>query len=158
MHCYRTAIVPFLLCRCLSVVALPSHRYRTGITLLLLLCCCSCCCYYVAPLLFHCRSTAITTAVDTQLHRYCTVVAPLLNRCRSGPTPSQRGYKQFKIELLLLYCHSNVASAVDLKVHTVVAPRGITRVTLTIGDCQERLSSSSEWCSTSQKIVKVETY
>ena len=59
---------------------------------------------------------------------------------------------------MLLYCHSTVASAVGWKVHMVVTSRGIIRVTVTIGDCQARVSSSSEGCSTSQKIVKVETY
>ena len=65
------------------------------------------------------------------------------------------GDKKFNIELLLLYCHSTFASAVNRKVHTVVASRGIIRVTVTIGDCQARVSSSSEGCSTSQKTVKV---
>ena len=41
---------------------------------------------------------------------------------------------------------------------TVVASRGIIRVTVTIGDCQACVSSSSEGYSTSQKTVKVETY
>ena len=59
---------------------------------------------------------------------------------------------------MLLYCHSTVASAVDQKVHTVVASSGIIRVTVTIGDCQARVSSSSEGCLSSQKTVKVETY
>ena len=59
---------------------------------------------------------------------------------------------------MLLYCHSTVASAVDRKDHTVVTSRGIIRVTVTIGDCQARVSSSSEGCLTSQKTVKVETY
>ena len=56
---------------------------------------------------------------------------------------------------MLLYCYSTVASAVDRKVHTVVASRGIIRVTVTIGDCQALVSSSSEGCSTLQKTVKV---
>ena len=56
---------------------------------------------------------------------------------------------------MLLYCHSTVASAVNRKVHTVVASRGIIRVTVTIGDCQALVSSSSEGCSTSQITVKV---
>ena len=56
---------------------------------------------------------------------------------------------------MLLYFHSTVASAVNWKVHTVVASRVIIRVTVTIGDCQARVSSSSEGCSTSQKTVKV---
>ena len=45
---------------------------------------------------------------------------------------------------MLLYCQSTVASAVDWKVHTAVASRGIIRVTVTIGACQARVSSSSE--------------
>ena len=59
---------------------------------------------------------------------------------------------------MLLYWHPTVASAVDPKVHTVVASKGIIRVTVTIGDCQARVSSSSEGCYTLQKTVKVETY
>ena len=38
---------------------------------------------------------------------------------------------------------------------TVVASRGIIRVTVTIGDCQALVSSSSEGSLTSQKTVKV---
>ena len=57
---------------------------------------------------------------------------------------------------MLLYCYSTVASSVDRKVHTVVASKGIIRVTVTISDCQARVSSSSEGCSTLQKTVKVE--
>ena len=56
---------------------------------------------------------------------------------------------------MLLYCHSTVASDVDRKVHTVVSSRGIIKVMVTIGDCQERVSSSSEGFLTSQKTVKV---
>ena len=41
---------------------------------------------------------------------------------------------------------------------TVVASRGRIRVTVFIGDCQARVSSSSEGCPTSQKTVKVEAY
>ena len=41
---------------------------------------------------------------------------------------------------------------------TVVDSRGRIRVTVFIGDCQARVSSSSEGCSTSQKTFKVETY
>ena len=59
---------------------------------------------------------------------------------------------------MLLYCHSTFDSDVDQKVHTVVASRGIIRVKVTISDCQARVSSSSEGCSTSHKTVKVETY
>ena len=59
---------------------------------------------------------------------------------------------------MLLYCHSTVTSAIDWKVHTVVTSRGIIRVTVTIGDCQARVSSSSEGCPTLQKTVKMENY
>ena len=59
---------------------------------------------------------------------------------------------------MLLYCHSTVASAVNRKVHTVVASRGIIKVTVTIVDFQARVSSSSEECSTSYKTVKVQSY
>ena len=73
------------------------------------------------------------------LLRSRTAIAPLLRRCLTAVAPAHRGYKQFNIELLLLYCHSNVASSVNWKVHTVVASRGIIRVTVTIGDCQARV-------------------
>ena len=41
---------------------------------------------------------------------------------------------------------------------TVVPSRGIIRVTVTIGNCQALVSSSSEGCSTWQKTVKVEAW
>ena len=72
-----------------------------------------------------------------------TAIAPLSRRCQTAVAPAQRGYKKFKIELLLLYCHSTVASAFYQKVHMVVATRGIIRLTVTIGDCQARVPSSS---------------
>ena len=40
----------------------------------------------------------------------------------------------------------------------VVGSRGRIKLTVFIGDCQARVSSSSEKCSTSQKTVKVEAY
>ena len=45
-----------------------------------------------------------------------------------------------------------------LGLFAVVASRGRIKVTVFIGDCQARVSSSSEGCSTSQKKVKVEAY
>ena len=92
------------------------------------------------------------------LLRSRTAIVPLLRRCRTAVALAQRGYKQFNIELLLLYCRSTVPSAVNRKVHTVVTSRGIIKVTVTIGDCQARVSSSSEGCSTLQRTVKVESY
>ena len=160
----RTAIIPLsrryrytvalLLLRCHTDIAPLSHHYCTAVAPPLLLCCCA----DVAPLSLHCLSAAFAPVVATQLHRYRTAIAPLSRRCWTAVAPAQRGYKQFKIEMLLLYCNSTVAYAVDRKVHKVVASRGIIRVTVTIGDCQARVSSSSEGCSTSQKTVKVETY
>ena len=87
-----------------------------------------------------------------------TAITLLLRSCRTAVAQAQIEYKQFNIELLLLYCHSTVASAINMKVHTVVPSRGIIRVTVTIGDCQARVSSSSEGCSTLQKTIKVESY
>ena len=127
---YRSAVAPISL-RCRPVSAPLSLRYRTGIAPLSLCCFFSCCRY---------------------------AVAPLSHRCRTAVAPAQRGYKQFNVELLLLYCHSTVTSAVNRKVHAVFPSRGIIRVTVTIGDCQARVSSSSEGCSTLQKTVKVESY
>ena len=155
---YRTAIVPLLLRRCRSVVALLLHRYRTGIVPLLLHCCHYCCRYEVEPLLHRYRASVSPLLSLLLLIRSRTAIAPLLRRCRTAVAPAQRGYKKFNIELLLLYCHSTVTSAVNRKVHTFVASRGIIRLTVTIGDCQARVSSSSEGCSTSQKTVKVESY
>ena len=146
----RTDIATLSLC-CRSAVATLSHRYCSAVA---------------TPLSLRCRAS-----VTPLSHRYCSTVAPLLSlllslrirtaiaplscHCRTAIAPAQRGYKLFNIELLLLYCHSTVASAVNRKVHTVVASRGILRVTVTIGDCQACVSSSSEGCSTSQKTVKV---
>ena len=45
-----------------------------------------------------------------------------------------------------------------LVLFTFVASRGRIWVTVSIGDCQARVSSSSEGCSTLQKTVKVEAY
>ena len=120
-HRYHTGIAPLSLRYCRSVVALLSHRYCTGIAPLSLRCCRSFCCYSVTPL----------------SHWYCSTVAPLLllllllrsppvsNRCRAVVKPlllrPREGKKKFNIELILLYCHSTVASAVNRKVHTVVA-------------------------------------
>ena len=98
------------------------------------------------------------TAIATMLLCYCSAAAPLLLRCRVVVEPlSLRPREGINNSKLNCFC-STVASAVDRKVHTVVASRGIIRVTVTIGDCQARVSSSSEGCSTSQKTVKVETY
>ena len=156
-HRYCSAVTPISL-RCCSVVAPLSHRYCTGIAPLLLRCCRSCCCYVVAPLLQpYCSTVSLLLLLLLLLHSR-TAIALLSRRCRTAVAPSQIGYKQFNIELLLLYCHSTVASAVNRKVHTVVPSRGIIRVTVTIGDCQARVSSSSEGCWTLQKTVKVESY
>ena len=121
-------------------------------------------------LLTYC-STAVAPAVATQLIgsrscyrlRCCYVVAPLSHRCRSAIA-----------QLLLRSCYClrccSVAAAVAPAVATlslllslllsltVVASRGRIRVTVFIGDCQARVSSSSEGCSTLQKTVKVEAY
>ena len=149
----RTDITTLSLC-CCSAVAPLSHRYCSAVSTPLLLRCRAA----VAPLLHRYRATVSPLLSLLLLIRSRTAIAPLLRRCRTAVAPAQRGYKQFKIELLLLYCHSNVASSVDRKVHTVFASRGIIRVTVTISECQARVSSSSEGCSTSQKTVKMGTY
>ena len=78
-HRYRTAIVPLLLRRCCSVVALMSHRYCTGITPLLLRCCRSCCRYTVTPLSHRYRSTvALLLSLLLSLRS-----PPVSNRCRA---------------------------------------------------------------------------
>ena len=51
-----------------------------------------------------------------------------------------------------------VTVLLTLGLFTVVASIGIIKVTVFIGDCQARVSSSSEGYSTSQKTVKAETY
>ena len=158
---YRSASPPLSLCCCTDIATLSlccrsavaplSHRYISAVA---------------PPLSLRCRA-----AIAPLSHRYCSTVAPLLllllllrsrtaitplsRRCRTAVSPAQRGYKQFNIEMLLLYCHSTASSAVNRKVHMVVVSRGILRVTVTIGDCQVHVSSSSEGCSTSQKTVKV---
>ena len=158
----RTAITPVLL-HCCSAAVAPAfatqlHRYCTGIAPLLLCCCRSCCHCAVSPLSYRYRTTVAPLLLLLRSLRSCTTIAPLSRRCQTAVAPAQRGYKQFKIELMLLYFHSTATSAVDRKVHTVVASKVIIRVTVTIGDCQALVSSSSEGCSTSQKTVKVETY
>ena len=142
-RCFCTAIA-LLLFHCCSAAVAPavatqSHRYCTAIVPLSLCCCHSCCRYAVTP----------------QSLRSHTAIAPLSHRCLTAVSPAHREYKKFNIELVLLYCHSTVASDVNRNVHTVVSSRGTIRVTVTISDCQERVSSSSEGCSTSQKTVKV---
>ena len=178
LHRYHTAIPPLSLrcCRscCRYAVAPLSFHYRatlnpllslllllrsrTAIAPLLLRFCSSLCRYAVAPLSHRYRATVAPLLSLLLSLRSRTAIAPLSRLCRTAVTPAHRGYKQFNIELMLLYCHFTVASAVDRKVHTVVASRGIIRVTVTISDFQARVSSSSEGCSTSQKTVKVETY
>ena len=140
-----------------SVVALLSHRYHTGIAPLSLRCCCSCCRYAVAPLSRHCLSAAVAPAVSTQS---LLLSPPLSLRCRDVVEPLSLRYR---------FCRS-VAAAVAPYVATVsllillllsltfVASRCRIRVTVFIGDCQVRVSSSSEGCSTLQKTVKLETY
>ena len=161
-HCYCSAVAPPLLLRCRATVAPLLHRYRSTVAPLMSLLLSLRSCTAIAPLSHRYRATVaplLSLLLSLLLLlRSCTAIAPLLRRFRTAVAPAQRGYKQFKIELLLLYCHSTVASAVDRKVHKVVASRGIIRVTVTIGDCQARVSSSSEGCSTSQKKVEVETY
>ena len=154
-HRYHTAIVPLSRCCCRSVVALLSQRYCTAITPLSLRCCCSCCLYAVTPLLHRYRAAVAPLLSLLLLLRSRTAIATLSHRCLTAVAPAQREYKQIKIELLLLYYNSTIASAVDRKVHTVVISRGIIRVTVTIGDFQARVSSSSEGCLTLQKTVKV---
>ena len=88
---------------CQTDIAPLSPRYRYAVTLLSLRChnaiapllfrCCyaavaplsRCCHTAITPVSLHCRSAAFAPAVDTQSHRYRTVVAPLSNRNRSGP-------------------------------------------------------------------------
>ena len=157
-HRYRTAIVPLSLRHCRSVVVLMLHRYCTSIAPLSLRCC-RYCCRYAASLLLHRYRFTVAPLMSLLLSlRSCTAIAPLSRPCQTAVDPAQRGYKHFNIELMLLYYHSTVASAVNRKVHTVVASRGIFRVTVTIGDCQALVPSSSKGCSTLQKTVKVESY
>ena len=52
----------------------------------------------------------------------------------------------------------DVIPLLSLGLILVVVSRGRIRVTFFICDCQARVSSSSEGCSTSQKTVKVEAY
>ena len=51
-----------------------------------------------------------------------------------------------------------VTTLMSLGLISVVASRGIIRVTVSIGDCQVHVSSSSEGCSTLYKTVKGEAY
>ena len=166
---YRYAIT-LLLLRCHKAIAPLLFRCRYADVAPLLRCCRTA----IAPVLLHCCSAAVAPALATLSHRYRSTVALILSllllilsrtaiallsrRCRTAVARAQRGYKKFNIELMLIYCHSTVASSVNRKVHMVVASRGIIRVTVTIGDCQVHVSSSSEGCLTSQKTVKLESY
>ena len=49
-----------------------------------------------------------------------------------------------------------VTALLSLGLISVIASRGRIKVTVFISDCQARVSSSSEGCSTSQKTVNVE--
>ena len=51
-----------------------------------------------------------------------------------------------------------VTALMTLGLFMVVASRGRINVTVFIGECQARVSFSSEGCLTSQKTVKVEAY
>ena len=136
--------------RCHSVVTPLFHRYRTSIDPLLLRCCRSFCCYAVAPLLCHCCSAAVSHAVAMQS---LLLLPPLSLRCCAVVEPLSLCYR--------LCC--SVAAAVATAVAmvslllllllslTVVTSRVRIRVTVFIGDCQVRVSSSSEGCSISQK-------
>ena len=96
----------------------------------------------IAPLSRHCHSTAIAPAVATQS---LLLLPPLLIRCRAVVEP---------LSLLYNLCRS-VAAVVAPAVATVslllllllsltvVNSRGRIRVTVLIGDCQARVSSSS---------------
>ena len=127
-HC--TAGAPLSL-RCPSVVTPLLHRYRTAIVPLPLRRCCS--------------------VVALMSHRYHTTIVPLSLCCSHSCC-------RYTVAQLSHRYHSTVASAVDRKVHMFVASRGIIRVTVTIGECQARVSSSLEECLTSHNTVKVETY
>ena len=123
----------------------------------LLLCCHSA----IALLSLRCCSAAVTPAVAPAVATQSLLLSPLM---------SLRYFSDVALlSLCCRFCHS-VAAAVDPAVATlslllsillsltVVASRGRIRVTVFIGDCQARVSSSSEGCCTSQKTVKVESY
>ena len=110
-HRYRSDVAPPLSLRCRAAVAPLLHRYCSTVAPLMSLLLSLCSRTAITLLLRHCRSAAVAPDVATQSHRYHTAIAPLSRRCRTALAPSQRGYKQFKIELLSLNCHSTVASA-----------------------------------------------
>ena len=151
----RTTITPLLL-RCISAVAPLSNRYCSTVDPLLLLRCRAA----VAPLSLNCRTAAVAPDVATQSHRYCTAIAPLSLRCCCCC---------YAVTPLLLHCRSTAAAVAPaaatvslllllLLSLTVVDSRCRIRVTVFIVDCQSRVSSLSEGCSTSQETFKVETY
>ena len=144
-HCYRSAVSPPLLLRCRAAFAPLSHRYRSTVAPLMLLLLSLRSRTTIAPLFRHCRSASFTSAVATQS---LLLSPPLSLRCRAVVAP-----------LLLFYsfCFS-VGAAVASAVTTVslmlslllslmvVSSRGRIRVTVFIGVCQTRVSSSSEGC------------
>ena len=110
---YRSAIAPLLL-RYRSAIATLSHRYRYAVTLLSLRCRTA-----IVPLSFRCLYAAVTPLSRC----YHTAIAPvLLHSCFAAVAPAVNTQSQ----------RYRTASAVNRKVHTVVASRGIIRATVTV--------------------------
>ena len=184
LHC-RTAIALLSLC-CLSGVAPLSYRYhyavallslhcRTSIAPLSLHCRSAAIASDFATQLHRYHTTidplslpAVAHAVAMQL---LLIFPPLSLRCHAAVASLLLRYRSAVVPLSLCphFCLS-VAAAVTPGVATVslllslllsltvVASRGRIKVTVFISDCQARVSSSSEGCSTSHKTVKLEAY
>ena len=175
--CCRSAAAPLLLCYGSAMAPLSLHCIAPAVatqSLLLspplLLRYCS----DVASLLLCCRfcrdvATAVSPVVAT-LSLLLSLLLPLhcYSGCHSGVALVSLRYP-YVISLLFLRCCSATAAVtpavtpavtalLSLRFFTFVASRGRIMVTVFIGDCQARVSSSLQGCSTLQKTVKVESY
>ena len=185
LHRYFSAVAPLLLLllslrshscyriRCRSAVAPMSLRCRSAIAQLSLHCCSaagsvapfpllslllslrfhfcylSCCRYTVTPsfalLSLWCRSGVALVSLG-----YCSVISPPSLGCCSATAAVT--------DAIAPAIAPAVTPLLLLGFLTVIASRGRIRVTVSIGECQARVSSSSEGCSTLLKTVKVEAY
>ena len=82
---YCSAVATPLSLRCCAAFTLLLRRYRSTVALLLSLLLSLRSHTSIAPVSLHCCSSAVAPAVNTQSHRYRTVVTPLSNRDHSGP-------------------------------------------------------------------------
>ena len=141
LFCYQSAIAPLLLCYCPAVAPLSL--------------CCRFCRSVAADVAFAIDTLSLLLSLLLSLHCHSC--------CRSGVALVLLCYRSVISPPSLCCCSAAaavtavVAPDIDpadipllsLGLLTVVASRGRIKVTVSIGDCQARVSSSSEGCSTS---------